>query len=93
MQNCGGTSDKSLFSACREGTVGGMNNSNTDANFSSPESVILTHTTYLFGEREGLTSLEGEWNSIMLHFRLLSSCIWGMFGSVGLQSFTDVSGR
>jgi len=61
--------------------------------FSSPESVVLTHTTYSFGEREVLTSLEGELNSTMLHFKPLSICSWGMFGSVGWQSFIDVSGR
>jgi len=65
-------------------------------NFSSPESVIPTNTTYSFGEREVLTSLEGEWKSTMFHFTIPSSCSWGMFGSVGcsrLLTFRDDSGE
>lgn len=93
MQNCRGTFDNCIFSVCREVTVCDMNIPNTEANFSSPESVILTHTTYSFGERVLLTSLEGEWNSITFHFKLPLSCSWGMLGSVGWLSVTDVSGR
>jgi hypothetical protein len=67
--------------------------SKTAANFSSPESVTLTHTTYPFGKREVLTSLEGEWNSTMLHYMLQSSCRWGTFGGMGWVSVTDILGR